>query len=148
MIDLDVEKFFDTVPWDLGVKAVEAVCDTVWVLLYVKRWLAAPLQLPDGTVVERDKGTPQGSAVSAILADLFMHFAFDSWLVRRFPGCPFERYADDAVVHCRDRRQAEEVLAAIAGRMEEVGLRLHPNKTGIGYCQDGTAPGRPRAHLL
>ena len=94
VIDLDVAKFFDTVPWDLVVKAVEAVTTTAWVLLYVKRWLAAPLQLPDGTVVTRGKGTPQGSAVSPVLANLFMHFAFDTWMARRFPGCPFERYAD------------------------------------------------------
>ncbi len=141
VIDLDVQKFFDTVPWDLIVKAVEAVCDTPWVLLYVKRWLAAPLQSPGGAHVERDKGTPQGSAVSPILANLFMHFAFDSWMVRKFPGCPFERYADDAVVHCVSKQQAEEVLAAIAGRMEEVGLRLHPDKTRIVYCQDGRRRG-------
>ena len=99
-IDLDVQKFFDSVPWDLIVRAVETVTDTSWVLLYVKRWLAAPLQRPDGTLVERDKGTPQGSAVSPILANLFMHYAFDSWMVRNYPDCPWERYADDAVVHC------------------------------------------------
>jgi RNA-directed DNA polymerase len=120
---------------------VEAVTDTRWVLLYVKRWLAAPLQYPDGTVVERDKGTPQGSAVSPILANLFMHYAFDRWMVRNYPGCPFERYADDAVVHCVSRRQAEEVLAGIAARMEEVGLRLHPDKTRIVYCKDGKRGG-------
>jgi len=137
VIDLDVQKFFDTVPWDLMVKAVEAVCDTAWVLLYVKRWLAAPLQSPDGTLVERDKGTPQGSAVSPILANLFMHFAFDSWMVRNYPDCPWERYADDAVVHCVSKWQAEQVLAAIAERMKEVGLRLHPDKTRIVYCKDG-----------
>lgn len=137
VIDLDVQKFFDSVPWNLIVKAVEAVCDTPWVLLYVKRWLAAPLQSPDGVLVERDKGTPQGSAVSPILANLFMHFAFDRWMTRNYPGCPFERYADDAVVHCVSRRQAEDVLAGIARRMEEVGLRLHPDKTLIVYCQDG-----------
>lgn len=141
VIDLDVQKFFDTVPWDLVVKAVEAVCDTRWVLLYVKRWLAAPLQLPDGTLVERDKGTPQGSAVSPILANLFMHYAFDRWMTRYFPGCPFERYADDAVVHCVSKRQAERVLASIAQRMEEVGLRLHPDKTRIVYCKDGMRRG-------
>ncbi len=141
MIDLDVQKFFDTVPWNLVIKAVEAVTDCPWVLLYVKRWLAAPLQMPDGTLVERDKGTPQGSAASPILANLFMHFAFDTWMARRFPGCPFERFADDAVVHCRTRRQAEEVLAAIAERMEQVGLRLHPDKTRIVYCKDGRRRG-------
>jgi RNA-directed DNA polymerase len=137
-IDLDVEKFFDTVPWDLVVRAVEAVCDSRWVLLYVRRWLAAPLQRPDGVLVQRDRGTPQGSAVSPILANLFMHFAFDTWMVRNFPDCPFERYADDGIVHCRTKRQAEEVLAAITARMEEVGLRLHPDKTRIVYCKDGT----------
>jgi RNA-directed DNA polymerase len=137
LIDLDVQKFFDEVPWDLVVKGVAAVCDCRWVLLYVKRWLAAPLKHPDGTLVERDKGTPQGSAVSPVLANLFMHFAFDSWMARSFPGCPFERYADDGVVHCKSRRQAECVLAAIAARMSEVGLRLHPDKTRVVYCSDG-----------
>lgn len=136
VIDLDVQKFFDSVPWDLIVKAVEAVTDTRWVLLYVKRWLAAPLQLPDGTLIERDKGTPQGSAVSPVLANLFMHYAFDAWMARKFPHVPFERYADDVVAHCVSRRQAEIVLAAIADRMDEVGLRLHPDKTRVVYCKD------------
>ena len=141
VIDLDVQKFFDTVPWDLVVKAVETVTDARWVLLYVKRWLAAPLQYPDGSLVERDKGTPQGSAVSPILANLFMHHAFDMWMDRSYPGCPFERYADDAVVHCKSRRQAEVVLAGIAARMEQVGLRLHPDKTRIVYCKDSNRRG-------
>ncbi len=140
-IDLDVQKFFDSVPWDLMVKAVEAVTDVSWVLLYVKRWLAAPLQLPDGTLQERDKGTPQGSAVSPVLANLFMHYAFDSWMARNFPDCPFERYADDVVVHCTNKRQAEAVLAGIAERMQEVGLRLHPEKTRLVYCKDGKRRG-------
>ena len=141
VIDLDVQKFFDTVPWDLVVKAVEAVCDTPWVLLYVKRWLAAPLRLPDGTLQERDRGTPQGSAVSPILANLFMHFAFDAWMARNHPACPFERYADDAVVHCKSKDQAEAVLAGITERMAAVGLRLHPTKTRIVYCKDGKRRG-------
>jgi RNA-directed DNA polymerase len=141
IIDLDVQKFFDEAPWDLIVRAVQAVCDSRWVLLYVKRWLAAPLQLPDGALVQRDKGTPQGSAVSPILVNLFMHYAFDSWMARELPGCPFERYADDGVVHCKSRRQAECVLAAIAARMQEVGLRLHPEKTRVVYCKDGKRRG-------
>jgi RNA-directed DNA polymerase len=141
VIDLDVQKFFDEVPWDLVVKAVVAVTDCRWVLLYVKRWLAAPLQRPDGTLVERDKGTPQGSAVSPVLVNLFMHYAFDSWMARNFADCPFERYADDGVVHCRSRRQAEEVLAAITERMAEVGLRLHPDKTKVVYCKDSNRRG-------
>jgi len=141
VIDLDVQKFFDTVPWDLVVKAVQTVTDARWVLLYVKRWLAAPLQYPDGSLVERDKGTPQGSAVSPILVNLFMHYALDQWMSRKYPGCPFERYADDAVVHCVSRRQAEYVLAGIAARMEEVGLRLHPDKTHVVYCKDSNRRG-------
>lgn len=144
IIDLDVQKFFDSVPWNLIIKAVEAVTDTRWVLLYVKRWLAAPLQRPDGTLEERDKGTPQGSAVSPILANLFMHYAFDYWMARNYPAVPFERYADDGVAHCVSRRQAEEVLAGIAERMSEVGLRLHPEKTRIVYCKDDKRRGEHR----
>lgn len=139
VIDLDIQKFFDSVDHDLMVKAVQAniTADQRWVLLYVKRWLKAPLQQPDGTLVERDRGTPQGSAVSPVLANLFMHYAFDSFLARRFPSVEFERYADDAVVHCGTEREAREVLAALADRLGEVGLRLHPDKTKIVYCKDG-----------
>ncbi|MBR7839721.1 group II intron reverse transcriptase/maturase [Actinospica durhamensis] len=141
VIDLDIRAFFDSVPWDLVLKAVAAVCDLPWVLLYVKRWLGAPLQLPDGTVKARDRGTPQGSAVSPVLANLFMHYAFDSWLVREFPGVGFERYADDAVVHCLSLEQARRVLGRLGERMAEVGLELHPDKTRIVYCKDGRRRG-------
>jgi RNA-directed DNA polymerase len=137
VIDVDVQAFFDEVPWDLVVRAVETVTDARWVLLYVKRWLAAPLEHPDGSLEQRRRGTPQGSAVSPILTNLFMHYAFDTWMARNFPSCPFERYADDAVVHCRSRRQAEYVLGRVAARINEVGLRLHPDKTRIVYCKDG-----------
>ncbi|HEY6776840.1 MAG TPA: reverse transcriptase domain-containing protein, partial [Thermoleophilaceae bacterium] len=137
VIDLDVQKFFDEVPWDLVVKAVKAVTDARWVLVHVERWLAAPLEHPDGALEQRRRGTPQGSAVSPILANLFMHYAFDTWMARNFPSCPFERYADDAVVHCKSRRQAEYVLGRVAARISEVGLRLHPDKTRIVYCRDG-----------
>jgi RNA-directed DNA polymerase len=120
------------------VKAVEAniTHDQKWVVLYVKRWLKAPVRMPDGRQVERDRGTPQGSAVSPVLANLFMHYALDSWLEREFPAVEFERYADDAVVHCATERQARQVRAALAERMERVGLRLHPDKTRIVYCKD------------
>ncbi|MGW1681793.1 reverse transcriptase domain-containing protein [Saccharopolyspora sp. NPDC002376] len=138
VIDLDVQKFFDSVPWELMFKAGEANVTTEqrWVVLYVKRWLQAPFRLPDGTLVERDRGTPQGSAISPVLANLFMHYAFDLWLAREFPAVEFERYADDAVVHCVTERQAREVLAALVERMDGVGLRLHPDKTKIVYCKD------------
>src|SRR4029434_6942149 len=138
VIDLDVEKFFDSVPWDLVIKAVTAHLNTEerWVVLYVKRWLAAPIQQPDGTLQQRDRGTPQGSAVSPVLANLFLHDAFDAWMVGKVPTVPFERYADDAVVHCVSQRQAAYVRRAITDRMERVGLRLHPDKTRIVYCKD------------
>jgi RNA-directed DNA polymerase len=141
VIDLDIRKFFDSVRWDLVVKAVEKHTDARWVVLYVKRWLAADLQLPDGSLQARDRGTPQGSSVSPVLANLFMHYAFDLWLAREFPAVTFERYADDAVIHCVSRAQAEQVLAALHERMAEVGLELHPDKTKIVYCQDGKRRG-------
>ncbi|MEV6987584.1 group II intron reverse transcriptase/maturase [Sphaerisporangium sp. NPDC051017] len=138
VIDLDVQKFFDSVRHDLLVKAVEAHTSAPWVLLYVRRWLTAPLQQPDGNLAKRDRGTPQGSAVSPVLANLFLHYALDTWLVREFPTVTFERYADDAVVHCVTERQAHQVLAALRERMTEVGLALHPAKTKIVYCRDGS----------
>jgi group II intron reverse transcriptase/maturase len=141
VIDLDIQKFFDSVRWDLVVKAVAAHTDAPWVLLYVKRWLQAPMQLADGTLVDRDRGTPQGSPVSPVLANLYLHYAFDLWLGRELPTVQFERYADDAVVHCVTKRQAQQVLAAIADRMVEVGLRLHPDKTKIVYCKDANRRG-------
>ncbi|MFF0109481.1 group II intron reverse transcriptase/maturase [Streptomyces hirsutus] len=143
VVDLDIQKFFDSVPWDLVVKAVEANTDAVWVKLYVMRWLKAPLQLPDGTLQQRDRGTPQGSAVSPVLANLFLHYAFDAWMAREFPGIQFERYVDDAVVHCVSERRARQMVEAIGNRMAEVGLRLHPTKTRIVYCKDAN---RERSH--
>ncbi|MEU7876576.1 group II intron reverse transcriptase/maturase [Dactylosporangium sp. NPDC049140] len=137
VIDLDVQKFFDSVDHDLIVKAVTAHTDQPWVVLYVKRWLQAPLALPDGSVQQRDRGTPQGSAVSPVLANLFLHYAFDAWMARQYPSVPFERYCDDAVVHCVSERQAQHIRAAIADRMAQVGLQLHPTKTRIVYCKDG-----------
>lgn len=141
VVDLDVSKFFDSVRWDLVVKAVEKHVDLPWVILYVRRWLAAPVQMPDGLLVQRDRGTPQGSAVSPVLANLFLHYAFDAWMAREFPDCPFERYADDAVVHCSSGARARQVLAALGERMEQVGLALHPDKTKIVYCRDGNRRG-------
>ena len=141
VVEFDIRKFFDSVRWDLIVKAVTAHCDLPWAVLYVKRWLAAPLALPDGSLADRVRGTPQGSAISPVIANLFLHYAFDTWMARSYPGCPFERYADDAVVHCSSLEQAEAVLAAIRERMADVGLELHPDKTRIVYCKDGTRRG-------
>ena len=141
VVELDVQKFFDNVAWGLLVKAVDAHTDARWVKLYVRRWLAAPLVMPDGLLVERERGTPQGAPVSPVLANLFLHYAFDTWMAREYPSVWFERYADDAVLHCVTEAQAREVLAALADRMVEVGLRLHPDKTRIVYCRDGLRRG-------
>jgi RNA-directed DNA polymerase len=108
-----------------------------WVVLCVKRWLAAPLALPDGTLQQRDRGTPQGSAVSPLLANLFLHYAFDAWMAREHPTVQFERYADDVVAHCVTEAQAKRLVVAIGNRLAEVGLRLNPAKTRIVYCKDG-----------
>jgi group II intron reverse transcriptase/maturase len=137
IVDLDIQSFFDSVPWELVLKAVAAHSTDPWVVLYVERWLAAPLQLPDGSLRQRDRGTPQGSAVSPVLANLFLHYAFDAWMAREYPTVRFERYADDAIVHCVSEAQAKRLAAAIGGRMAEVGLQLHPTKTRIVYCKDG-----------
>ncbi len=138
VLDIDIRAFFDSLDHDLVVKAVRANITTEqrWVLLYVKRWLTAPLQLPDGTVQARDHGTPQGSAVSPVLANLVLHYAFDLFLAREFPTVSFERYADDAVIHCVTERQAREVKAALQARLLSLGLELHPDKTRIVYCKD------------
>jgi RNA-directed DNA polymerase len=141
VIDLDIRAFFDSLDHDLVMRTVSKHTDLRWVLLYVERWLKAPLQMGDGTVVQRDRGTPQGSAISPLLANLFLHYAFDRWLTREFPTVSFERYADDAVVHCATKAQAQQVLGALVGRMAQVGLELHPDKTRIVYCKDASRPG-------
>ncbi len=153
VVEFDIRKFFDTVPWPKIVAVVEAHTEARWVVLYVRRWLAAGMRLPDagmrlpdGSVTERWQGTPQGSAVSPVLANLLLHYAFDAWMAREFPDCPFERYADDGVIHCRTKARAERVLAALRARMTEVGLELHPDKTRIVYCKDNNRHGEfPRS---
>lgn len=141
VIDLDIRAFFDSVSHDLLMQAVLRHTDERWLLLYLTRWLTAPMQMPDGTLVPREKGTPQGSPISPLLANLFMHHAFDLWMARENPGCPFERYADDVIVHCDSERQARELLAGIARRLAECGLELHPDKTKIVYCKDANRRG-------
>jgi RNA-directed DNA polymerase len=144
VIDLDIKGFFDNLDHEFVVKAVAHHLDPEqrWILLYVKRWLIAPLQRQDGTLVARDRGSPQGSAISPLLANLFMHYAFDAWMAREFATVRFERYCDDVVVHCGTQQQAERVRDAIAVRLAECGgLQLHPDKTKIVYCQDGKRRG-------
>ncbi len=141
VVDLDIRAFFDSVAHDLLLKAVAHHTDERWVLLYIERWLKAPMQMPDGTLVARGKGTPQGSPISPLLANLFMHYAFDRWMDREHPDCPFERYADDVVVHCDTEEQARSLRAGIAERLGTLGLELHPDKTKIVYCKDANRRG-------
>jgi len=141
VIDLDIRKFFDTMPWDLAVRAIQAVTDLPWVVLYVRRWLAAPLALPDGTLQQRDRGTPQGSAVSPVIANLFLHYAFDAWMSRNYPHIPFERYADDAICHCKSAKKARALWSALQDRFAACKLALHPEKTKIVYCKDANRRG-------
>jgi RNA-directed DNA polymerase len=117
-------------------KAVRTHIKEDWILLYIERWLVAPFATEDGARVPRDRGTPQGGVVSPILMNLFMHYAFDTWMQRTSPNCPFARYADDAVVHCRSRKQAEYVMRSIASRLADCGLTMHPDKSKVVYCKD------------
>ncbi|MFN8626217.1 MAG: group II intron reverse transcriptase/maturase [Candidatus Binatia bacterium] len=136
VIDLDIKAFFDSLDHELVERAVAHHTDSAWVRLYIARWLRAPVQWPDGTLEPRTKGTPQGGVISPLLANLFLHYAFDHWMRRMYPHIVFERYADDAIVHCRNKREAEAVRAAIRDRFAQCGLELHPTKTRIVYCKD------------
>ena len=122
-------------------KAVRRHTGCKWVLLYLKRWLEAPGRMPDGTLAERERGTPQGAVVSPILANLFLHYVFDLWMRRNHPDIPFERYADDVICHCRSEVQARGLRQALEARFAECALRLHPEKTKIVYCKDANRPG-------
>jgi group II intron reverse transcriptase/maturase len=136
VLDLDIKGFFDNISHELMIKAVEKHTKDKWVLLYIKRWLKADVQMPDKRLVKSDKGTPQGGVISPLLANLFLHYAFDKWMERNFPNIPFERYADDSVCHCKSEAQAKMLKIALEERMKEVGLELHPDKTKIVYCKD------------
>jgi RNA-directed DNA polymerase len=140
-LDLDLKSFFDSLDHSLVLKAVAHHTNLRWVLLYVERWLKAPLRLEDGTLKPRDRGSAQGSAISPVLANLFLHYALDMWLVREFPAVPFERYADDAILHCKTQQQAQVVLDAIIERLAQVGLELNLDKTRIVYCKDSNRKG-------
>ena len=120
----------------LLMRAVRKHTDCTWVLLYIERWLKAPVQLEDGTLEPRERGTPQGSVISPLLANLFLHYAFDMWMQRHYPHIPFERFADDAICHCMSEAQAQELRAALARRFVDCALELHPQKTKIVYCKD------------
>jgi len=136
VVEFDIKGLFDNIRHDLLLIALKRHCDIPWVLLYIDRWLKAPLQKSDGTQIIRDKGTPQGGVVSPLLANLFLHYVFDSWVRQKLPKIPFCRYADDGLLHCRSRRQAGYVMKMLEARFIQCGLAIHPDKSRIVYCKD------------
>jgi RNA-directed DNA polymerase len=136
VLEFDIKGLFDNIPHDLLMRALEKHTECGWVKLYIERWLKASLQRADGTVVQRTKGTPQGGVISPVLANLFLHYAFDVWMTRTFPGVPWCRYADDGLVHCKTEAEATAIKAMLKDRFAECGLEMHPDKTHIVYCKD------------
>lgn len=141
VVDLDIRAFFDTLDHALVLKAVRHHTDEKWIVLYVERWLKAPLRRQDGTLVARDMGSPQGSAVSPLLANMYLHYAFDAWMRRELPDIEFERYCDDIVAHCVSEQQARDVLNAITDRLARCGLEVNVQKTRIVYCKNENRKG-------
>ena len=136
VIELDIRKLFDRIDHELLMKAVRKHTDSAWEILYIERWLKAPFQMQNGSKVERTMGTPQGGVVSPVLANLFMHYAFDEWMRREPPNNPWARYADDAVIHCRTQKEAKSLLIDFGERFKQCKLELNTEKTRIVYCKD------------
>ena len=136
ILEFDIRGLFDNIPTDLLMKAVAHHTDERWILLYVERWLHAEVEDGNGKRTERTKGVPQGGVISPVLSNLFMHYAYDAWMVRSFPSIPICRYADDGIAHCKTYEEACNLKAALEVRMQECGLELHPEKTRIVYCRD------------
>ncbi len=135
-IDLDIKGFFDNLDHSLVMRAVKKHTDCNWILLYVERWLTALMQKEDGSIMERSQGTPQGGVASPLLANIFMHHAFDEWMKREHPNIPFERYADDILPHCKTEKQARFIRDKIEHQLKRCKLELHPEKTRLVYCKD------------
>ncbi len=140
VLEFDIKGLFDNLPHELLLKAVQKHVKCKWALLYIERWLTAPMEKA-GILMERTCGTPQGGVVSPILSNLFLHYAFDLWMTRTYPGLPWCRYADDGLVHCRSEREAEALKAELQARLAKCGLEMHPTKTKIVYCKDGKRKG-------
>jgi len=137
IVDVDIKGFFDNIDHALMMHAVRKHTDCKWMLLYIERWLKAPVEEEDGSIQARERGTPQGGVISPLLANIFLHHVFDQWMRREFPGSPFERYADDVVIHCSSHEEALKVKAAVEARLRQCKLEAHPEKTRIVYCRDG-----------
>ena len=137
VIDLDIAKFFDEIDHELLMKAVERMTEEKWVRMYVSRWLKMKIINKEGKEYDRQgKGTPQGGVISPLLSNIFLHYALDKWLEIHYPQTSFVRYADDMVIHCSTKQDAEQILTAIKERLHQVSLRLNEEKTKIVYCKD------------
>lgn len=141
VLEYDIRGLFDNIDHELLLRALQHHCQHRWILLHVGRWLKAPMQREDGTVEEREVGTPQGGPLSPLLANLFLHYALDHWLARYHPQIWFCRYADDGVLHCRSEAEALQMREHMAARLQACGLELHPDKTRVVYCKDSDRPG-------
>jgi RNA-directed DNA polymerase len=142
VLEFDIKGLFDNINHELLMKALNKHTDNKWIILYVKRWLIAPLQNEDGTCVARNMGTPQGGVISPLLSNLFLHYAFDKWMERNFCAMRWCRYADDGLIHCETYEQAEKLKTKLDQRFKECGLELHPLKTKIIYCKQKWRTGK------
>ena len=136
VLDVDIKGFFDNISHNIMLHLLQQHTQEKWVLMYAERWLKAGVEQKDGSITARTKGTPQGGVISPLLANIYLHHAFDMWMDKENPQCPFERYADDIVVHCSSREEAEQMLEKLKARMEEYELALHPDKTKVVYCRN------------
>jgi RNA-directed DNA polymerase len=136
VIDVDIKGFFDNISHDKMIKLLELHTKEKWILMYIERWLKAGVEQADGSIAPREKGTPQGGVISPLLANVYLHYALDRWMAKNYPANPFERYADDIVIHCNSKDEAQYVLAQLEQRMQVFDLTLHPEKTKIVYCKN------------
>ncbi|MBX3257172.1 MAG: group II intron reverse transcriptase/maturase [Chitinophagaceae bacterium] len=136
VIDVDIKGYFDNISHSILLQLLQRHTQEKWVLMYVERWLKASAEKEDGSIAVRTQGTPQGGVISPLLANLYLHHAFDKWMDETNPRCPFERYADDIVIHCGTKEEAERLLLLLVSRMQEYNLTLHPEKTKIVYCKN------------
>jgi len=139
LIEYDIKGLFDNINHEKLMKAVKRHVQEKWILLFIQRWLVAPIQYKDGALKERTKGTPQGGVVSPLLSNLFLHYAIDMWITRQHPEAPWARYADDGVIHCSSKQAAEKIMQSLAQRLKECDLEIHPEKTKIVYCGKGNS---------
>jgi RNA-directed DNA polymerase len=142
VLEFDIKGLFDNIPHDLMMKAVRKHTQEKWIILYIERWIKAPMQQINGMTKARTCGTPQGGVISPVLSNLFLHYVFDAWMQRNYPNIRWCRYADDGLAHCETKQEANKLLRALKKRFEECGLQLHPEKTQIVYCKDGSRKGK------